>query len=154
MPKPLPESGTTMEAVDLLFAVGLVLRRLELWAEKRPGFEPMPEPTVLHTPDAADLHMAQNCRQLAPFLGEAHLVHAPGVLDARLSALFSQYQAAGVADESIEAALADVRERLAAQTAGGERIPQWLASRLAPLAKFLTEIAAGKPAIPETRTET
>jgi len=42
-------------------------------------------------------------------LAEAHLVHAPGVLDARLSALFSQYQAAGIPDEGVDAALADVR---------------------------------------------
>jgi hypothetical protein len=133
MPKPLPESGTTTEAVDLLFAVGLVLRRLEDWAHQRPGFEPMGEPTVWHQPDAADRRMAAQCPQLAA-LAEAHLVHAPGVLDARLSALFSQYQAAGIPDEGVDAALADVRERLAAQTAGGERIPQWCSRFLNPIA--------------------
>ena len=132
IPRNLPESGTMTEAVDLTLAAGLVLVNLERWAAQRPGFEPMPEPTVLHQPDDADRRMATQCPQLAA-LAEAHLVHAPGVLDARLSALFSQYQAAGIPDEGVDAALADVRERLAAQTAGGERIPDWCARWLAPL---------------------
>jgi hypothetical protein len=138
VPHPLPEMGATTDAVDLALAIGLVHARLEEWATWRPGFEPMPEPTVLHQPDAADLRMAAQCPQLAD-LAEKHLVYAPGVVEARLADLLSQYQAAGVADESIEAALVDVRERLAALTADGAPIPRWCA-------KFLSQIATDNPA--------
>ena len=133
VPQPLPEMDASRDAFDLALASGLVLVNLERWAAQRPGYEPTPEPTVWHQPDDADRRMATQCPQLAA-LAEAHLVHAPGVLDARLSALFSQYEASGQHDEGIDAALADVRERLAAQTAGGERIPQWCSRFFDPIA--------------------
>jgi hypothetical protein len=142
VPQPLPEAGTTTEAVDLALAAGLVLVNLERWAAQRPGFEPMTEPTVWHQPDAADVHMAQNCRQLAPFLGEAHLVHAPGVVEARLGALYAMYETSGEHDEGVDAALADVRDQLPALEATGANAPEWCA-------KFLTEIARN-PAVQAT----
>jgi len=132
VPHPRPTVVST-DAIQLSFAAGLVLDRLELWAERRPGFEPLPEPTVLHTPDEGDRAMARNSAQLAPLLLKPCLVHAAGVLEARLGDLFSQYQAAGEKDDAIESALADVDERLAALLASGVQIPESTACWLAPL---------------------
>jgi hypothetical protein len=139
--QPLPKATST-DAITLSLAAGLVLHRLELWASTRPGYEVLPAPTVPHTPDESDKALAKNCPQLAAALAEPCLVHAPGVLDARLSALFSQYQAAGIPDEGVDAALADVRDQLPALEATGANAPEWCA-------KFLTEIARN-PAVQAT----
>lgn len=134
IPRDLPDAGATTEAVDLALAAGLVLAELESWAQQRPCYAPMSAPTVLHKPDQGDLALARNCPMLADALAKPCLIHAPGVLDARLAQLLARYQAAGAADESIEAALADVRERLTALDATGAHIPQWLARFLNPIA--------------------
>lgn len=137
VPRNLPEVAST-DATDLAFAVGAVWVALESWAEPRPGFEPMPEPTVLHRPDAADLRMAAQCAALRD-LAEPHLTHSADALAARLSRLFARYEASGEHDAAVDAALADVRTRLAALPADGAPIPQWCA-------KFLSQIATDNPA--------
>jgi len=141
VPQPLPTAWSS-EPMELSLAAGLVLHRLELWASTRPGYEVPPAPTVLHTPDEGDRALAKNCPQLAAALAEPCLVHAPGVLDTRLSALFSQYEASGQHDENVDAALADVRDQLPALEATGANAPEWCA-------KFLTEIARN-PAVQAT----
>ena len=119
--------------VDLALDAVAVLPALERWAEKRPGYVAMPEPTVWSEPDAADIRMAGNNPALSS-LAEKHLVHAPDAIAARLAQLLERYRSAGQPDEATEAALADFRERLAAFEASGAPVPQWLAKFLNPLA--------------------
>jgi hypothetical protein len=121
-----------VELVDLMLDVGAVLAALEVWASTRPGFAPMPAPTVPYEPDAADRRMAVNNPALAG-LAEPHLTHAPEVRAARLVQLLAQYRGAGIADDGIEAALSDFRARLAAFEATGAPIGPWYARFINPL---------------------
>jgi hypothetical protein len=92
---------------EIMFAVELVLQRLEEWACWRPDY-------------AAAAKVACGANQ------------PPDA--ARLGALLSQYRAAGVADESIETALADFRARLAAFEATGATIAPFYEKFLNPIA--------------------
>ena len=136
VPRNLPDVSMSVDAVDLVFAAGAVLARLEEWAAQRPGFEPMPEPTVLHQPDEGDRALARNCPRLAAALAEPCLVHAAGVLETRLGVLFTQYAASGEHDTEIDAALADVDSRLAEIMAAGVPITDWCAAWLIPLQRI------------------
>jgi len=130
VPQPLPEVGTSTAVVDLLLSEAVVLGALERWASKRPGFEPMEPPTVLHQPDAADIRMAAQDPRLA-CLAEKSLTHAPGIVDARLSRLFAEYENAREPDEAIERAVGDAGEQLTSLLASGVDIPAWCADRIA-----------------------
>lgn len=132
VPQPLPEAAST-DAVDLVFSIGLVLRRLEEWATWQPVYEPMSPPTILRTPDAADVRLASQDPRLAA-LAEKHLTHSVDALASRLGALYTTYTASGEHDPDIDAALADVRVQLASLTAGGGPIPEWCARFLNPIA--------------------
>lgn len=141
---PAANMPTAAAWVDLAISEAAVCSALESWAEKRPGFEPTPEPTVWHQPDDADRRMAAQCPQLAA-LAEAHLIHAPGVLDARLSRLCEQYENAREPDEAIDRALADSGAQLTALIASGADVPSWCADRVAILQRRNCSETAPKP---------
>ena len=140
---PQPEAAAwSSESIELSLAAGLVWRELECWASTRPGFVPMPAPTIPHDPDEGDRRMAAQCPQLAA-LAEARLIHTPDVLPARLGALYARYTASGEHDEGIDAALADVDSRLAEILASGVPVPDWCAAWLIPLQRISAGNSAG-----------
>jgi hypothetical protein len=90
----------------------------------------MGPPTVPYEPSAADIYLSKQHPDLAE-LAEKGFTWAPGVLDTRLSALFAQYEAAGVSDAAIDTALADAGAQLTALIASGADVPSWCADRVA-----------------------
>jgi hypothetical protein len=90
---------------DLMSGVAAVLARLSDWSIWQPGYQSVPATTI---PDA--------------------------LAAARLGALLSQYRAAGIADDGIEAAVADVRARLGAYEATGATIAPFYEKFLNPIA--------------------
>jgi len=121
MPMPSRHRLTTAEGrqeidrlvalTEIMFAVGAVLARLEEWAVWRPGYQPMETPT-----------------------------QPTDAMAARLAQLLAQYQTAGIADEGIDAAVADFRERLAAFTATGATVAPWYEKFLNPIAGILPAV--------------
>ena len=123
------EPASTGAACDLLIAEGAVMAKLEEWYAKRADYEPLPPPTILHKPDAADLKMAGQCSALR-VLAETRLIHAADVLDGRFEKLYRLYNVSPP-DEAVEAALEDADARLTNLAQGTERVPSWCVSKLA-----------------------
>jgi hypothetical protein len=121
-----------VELTEVMLASAAVLAALERWAQQRPGYVPMPAPTILYEPGDADVRMAGNNPQLAG-LAEPSLTHSPDIRAARLVQLLAQYRSAGIADDGIELAVADFRARLAAYEATGAQIGSWYAKFLDPI---------------------
>jgi len=98
------ELARLADLADLMLGVAAVLDRLEAWAVWQPGYVPVPATTI---PDA--------------------------LAATRLARLCAEYSTSGQHDESIEAALADFRARLAAFEASGATIGPWYAKLITPI---------------------